>query len=284
MDTLLAHSMTAFLGLIPATMVGWGGYVPTRTGNPARRDQDPKTLRVGGWVFWGALGMALFSALSRGSMALLGGWDSELSAALWVSIAASLILYVAGTVVSDNLRRLLPLLMPYLLAMGLMAIVIPGEPQGLSFTIRSNPWLALHILVGVATYGMLTLAAVAALGAFLQERALKLKRPTRLSRRLPPVAAGEALSFKLLMGSEMVLGVGLGTGLLLDLVIYGQINLFDHKTLLSFATFIIIGGLLIAHQWIGVRGRLAARWILLAYLHLTLGYLGVKFVADVLLV
>ncbi|SDG93387.1 cytochrome c biogenesis protein CcsA [Roseospirillum parvum] len=283
MDTLLTHSLTAFLGLLPATMVGWVGYVPLRTGNPARAGQDPKTLRVGGWVFWAALAMALLSALSRGSMALLGGWDSELSAALWVSIATSLILYVAGTVVSDAMRRLLPLLMPYLAALALMAILLPGEPQGLVLSVRDNPWVALHILVGVLTYALLTLAAVAAFGAFLQERALKLKRPTRLSRRLPPAAAGESLSFKLLMGSELVLGVGLGTGLALDLLLYDEIRLLDHKTLLSFATFVIIGGVLAAHQWIGVRGRLAARWILLAYLHLTLGYLGVKFVADVLL-
>jgi ABC-type uncharacterized transport system permease subunit len=32
-----------------------------------------------------------------------------------------------------------------------------------------------------------------------------------------------------------------------------------------------------------VRGRAAARWMLLAYLLLTLAFLGVKFVTDILL-
>jgi ABC-type uncharacterized transport system permease subunit len=52
---------------------------------------------------------------------------------------------------------------------------------------------------------------------------------------------------------------------------------------LSVATFVVIGGLLIAHAATGVRGRRAARLVLLAFLLLTLGYPGVKFVTDILI-
>jgi ABC-type uncharacterized transport system permease subunit len=41
--------------------------------------------------------------------------------------------------------------------------------------------------------------------------------------------------------------------------------------------------LLVAHYRSGMRGRRAARVVLLAYLLLTLGYPGVKFVTDVLM-
>ena len=58
---------------------------------------------------------------------------------------------------------------------------------------------------------------------------------------------------------------------------------FDHKTILTVTAFLVIGGLLIAQRVSGVRGRLAARFVLLAYLLLTLGYPGVKFVTDILL-
>ena len=44
-----------------------------------------------------------------------------------------------------------------------------------------------------------------------------------------------------------------------------------------------IGGLLLVHYRTGLRGRRAARWVLVAYLLLTLAYVGVKFVTDVLL-
>ena len=63
----------------------------------------------------------------------------------------------------------------------------------------------------------------------------------------------------------------------------GAVLVFDHKTILTIATFVVIGALLIAHFRSGIRGRRAARIVLVAYLLLTLGYPGVKFVTEVLL-
>jgi ABC-type uncharacterized transport system permease subunit len=58
---------------------------------------------------------------------------------------------------------------------------------------------------------------------------------------------------------------------------------FDHKTVFAISAFVVIGALLIAHFRTGVRGRRAARLALLAYLLITLGYPGVKFVSEVLI-
>ena len=55
------------------------------------------------------------------------------------------------------------------------------------------------------------------------------------------------------------------------------------KTVLTVTTFAVIGGLLWAHFKTGLRGRKAARIVLLAYLLLTLGYPGVKFVTDIIM-
>ena len=63
----------------------------------------------------------------------------------------------------------------------------------------------------------------------------------------------------------------------------GTLLVLDHKTILTITAFAVIGGLLIAHFKTGLRGRKAARIVLLAYLLLTLGYPGVKFVTDVIL-
>jgi ABC-type uncharacterized transport system permease subunit len=57
----------------------------------------------------------------------------------------------------------------------------------------------------------------------------------------------------------------------------------DHKTVLVLATFVVIVALLWLHFRRGLSGRRAARYILVAYLLLTLGYPGVKFVTDVLI-
>jgi ABC-type uncharacterized transport system permease subunit len=63
----------------------------------------------------------------------------------------------------------------------------------------------------------------------------------------------------------------------------GHLLKLDHKTVLTVAAFVVIGGLLFAHFKSGLRGRKAARVVLLAYLLLTLGYPGVKLVTDVLM-
>jgi ABC-type uncharacterized transport system permease subunit len=62
-----------------------------------------------------------------------------------------------------------------------------------------------------------------------------------------------------------------------------QLLPFNHKVVLTLAAFVVIGVLLVAQRWAGVRGRRAARLVLLGYLLLTLGYPGVKFVSEVLI-
>ena len=168
--------------------------------------------------------------------------------------------------------------------LGLIAVVwqaAPGRPLNADPQIEG--WIAAYIAVSVVTYGLVTIAAVAALAAFVQERALKRRRSTALTRVLPPVADCEFLVVRLLMIGEGVLSIGLVTGMILAYRETGQILPFDHKTVLTVTAFVDIAGLLVSHYRSGMRGRRAARVVLLAYLLLTLGYPGVKFVSDVLM-
>ena len=135
----------------------------------------------------------------------------------------------------------------------------------------------------MATYGLCTLAAVAAAAAFLQERALKGKRPTALSRVLPSISDASRLQVRLLAVSEAVLALGIATGMARGYLSNGRWLQFDHKTLLSGLAFLAIGALLVLHYRSGLRGQRAARLVLVAYLLLTLAYPGVKFVTDVLI-
>ncbi len=144
-------------------------------------------------------------------------------------------------------------------------------------------WLQVHILVAVVAYGLLTIAAVAGAGVVLQERALKAHRPTAFSRGLPSIADGERLQARLLIASEAVLGVALATGAVLNRAEGGAWLRLDHKTVLSLLAFVLIGLLLTLHHRLGLSGRRAARYGLVAYLLLTLAYPGVKFVTDVVI-
>jgi ABC-type uncharacterized transport system permease subunit len=178
---------------------------------------------------------------------------------------------------------LTPLLVPYLVILAVAALIWQQAPERPMPGAVPAGWLDAHIVFAVATYGLLTIGAVAGLAVFLQERALKAKRPTLLTRLLPPVTESEALEVRLLAASEAVLALGLASGMAAAHFLGGRLLPLDHKTVLSVAAFVVIGLLLIARRRSGIRGRRAARWVLVAYLLLTLAYPGVKFVTDVLM-
>ncbi|MBF0356719.1 MAG: cytochrome c biogenesis protein CcsA [Alphaproteobacteria bacterium] len=261
----MIDSLAALASLLPALLLGW-----------------VRTPKCDG-AFWASLALAVCGPTLLSGFHVATVWHTGLAAALWASLSATLILFLGLNLVSRQAWRLMPLLMPYLLLMALFATFWSQAPERPMVGTAPSGWIILHILVSVATYALATLASVAALAAFLQERSLKTKRPTRLTRSLPAMSESEALIFQLLMGAEMVLGIGVLSGIALNVLEKGLWLSIDHKSLLSLLAFAVIGALLIAHHSIGMRGRLAARLVLLAYLLLTLAYPGVKFVTDVLI-
>ena len=233
-------------------------------------------------AFWVA---ALLAALGPGAWVgelLLGGWHAQFGTMLWVIVAASAALFLPLAVATRQGWRLAPLLMPYLALLGLIASVARGEPRPLAGGAPAV-WVDLHIFVAVSIFALLTLAAVSSLAVFLQEKALKAKHPTALSVLLPSVADGERLAGRLLEASEAVLAMGLASGMAIQYFQTGALLRLDHKTLLSGAAFLLIGALLLGHRVCGVRGRVAARVVLIAYLLIILASPGVKFVTQVLL-
>ncbi|WP_207478779.1 cytochrome C assembly family protein [Arenibaculum pallidiluteum] len=264
----LVFGLSALIAMLPAAAAS------LLRGSAARADAK----------FWALLALALAGPCAWVWGQVGNGWRTGLSATLWISIAVCLAIFAVLCLATRWSWRLAPLLLPYLAALGLLAAATGQAPAPQNLRGGApEPWIDLHIAVSVTTYALLTIAAVAALAGFLQERALKARRPTPLTRRLPPLAEAERLQVRLLSASEVVLGAGLLTGMTVLRFETGHLLVFDHKTLFSIAAFVVIGALLAAHAASGVRGRRAGRLVLLAYLLLTLGYPGVKFVTDVLL-
>lgn len=261
----LLHSLTALLCLLPALLLV----------------VRPAPVRDA--MFWAAGGLAFLGPGVLAFALVWGHWITGFAPTLWVTLSATELIFFLAAVFLPHAWRLLPLLMPYLLLMGVMATIWQQAQGHLLAEATPTAWLGVHILVGVTTYALLTLAAVAALAAFLQERALKKKRRTRFSAQLPAMADAERLSTKLLIVGELVLAVGLGSGMAVEWLERGRLLTLDHKTLLSLLAFLLIGLLLAANRFVGMRGRAAARLILVAWLLLTLAYPGVKFVTGVLI-
>jgi len=87
----------------------------------------------------------------------------------------------------------------------------------------------------------------------------------------------------LLITSAVILALGFITGIATQFFTTGEMIVFDHKTLFTMAVFVVVVVLLMLHYRSGIRGKTATRLVLLAYLLLTLGYPGVKFVTDIIL-
>jgi len=262
----LLFNLAALVALVPAPLVFLRGR--------ARRDT----------TFWATLLVATAGSLAWAGSLVADSWHTGFSVALWVSIATTLVVFVGLSAVSSHAWRLTPLLLPYLLLLGIVATVWTHGPERPLPIIQTMAWLDVHIAVSVLTYALVTLAAVAGLAVMLRERALRGKRSSAPLRGLPSVADCERLEFRLLAAGEIVLGIGLITGVATQYTEDGRLIDFGHKTVLALIVFAVIAILLIAHQRIGVRGRRAARYVLAAYILLTLAYPGVKFVTDVLLV
>jgi ABC-type uncharacterized transport system permease subunit len=261
----------------------WLSFIALTTIFPALAQAFRGTASRDG-VFWGAITLAIAGPLAWVSVHYIPDWQTGLSGTLWVTIAASMVLYAIVAVAFHQAWRLTPLVASYMMLLGLAAILL-HDADGVS--LQAGPgdraWVSVHIATAIATYGLVTIAAVAAFAAFLQERALKRKRPTALTHHLPSIADCEMLELTLLQYGETVLAVGLVTGMALQYRESGYFLPANHKTVLTLASFVVIGALLIAQRWLGVRGRRAARMALLGYLLLTLGYPGVKFVTEVLI-
>jgi ABC-type uncharacterized transport system permease subunit len=242
-------------------------------------------MRGGGRVaiFWVLLAVALAGPISWATVQLAGHWQTGFSASLWLTIAVSIGLFAVIAAVNRTAWRLAPLLLPYLLILGVLAMIWQHSAGRPLSGAAAEGWLIAHIVVSELTYALITIAAMAGLAILLQERALKAKRPTEFTRRLPPVADAERLQVGLLVAGEAVLGIGLITGFVTLYSAAGTVLRLDHKTVLAIVAFAVIGALLALHFLAGMRGRRAARLILIAYLIITLAYPGVKFVTDVLM-
>jgi ABC-type uncharacterized transport system permease subunit len=259
----LILSLSAIAALVPAGCV--------------RLDERGPDRAFWALVAVGIAGPAVWVAGNVGD-----GWRTGLAAALWLAILASMLAFAGLAAVERAAVRLTPLLVGYLVGLGALATVWEHAPERAAVADAPEAWLVAHIVVALFAYGLLTLAAVAGLGVFLQERALRLRRPTAFTRRLPSIAEGEALLVRLLMASGTVLGVALVSGSTLSWIMRHALLRLDHKTVLSLAAFAAIGVLVVVHRRGGLSGRRAARYVLFAYLLLTLAYPGVKFVTDIL--
>ncbi|WP_120496596.1 cytochrome c biogenesis protein CcsA [Kiloniella sp. EL199] len=260
--------MLALVLMLPAMLMPW----------MSKTDGSPLLMR-------GALFLALIGASFTTMIHLMGHWDGGVSISLWITISFSLLLFLCFSLLVKEFEKLSLLLVPYLFVLGFFAVIWGGQSAAANPIDRMDNWLVLHILASILTYALCTLAAISAVSVQLRERALKLKKiESPFLVKLPSVYDSDRFQVSLLTMAEVVLGLGILTGIAKQYSVSGYYLDLDHKSLLALLAFVVIAVLLLLHKFIGIRGQNAVRFVLAVYLLLTLAYPGVKFVTDILLV
>jgi ABC-type uncharacterized transport system permease subunit len=235
-------------------------------------------------LLWLLLAAALVGPAALVAAQIRAGWQPGLSANLWAGVAATLLAFGALCLIRPGAYRLGALLLPYLALSAVLAIAFSSAPNAEGPVVLAGTWFSAHVVLAVASYATLTLAAIAGTAVLLQERALKRRAHLGWTgQTLPPLAEAEGLQIRLLTWSAGLMAAALATGAANEVIETGQLLAFTHKILLAFLAFALIVALLLLHHRTGLRGRHAARWLLAGYLLLLLAYPGVKFVKDVLI-
>ena len=237
----------------------------------ARRSQDAQRLL---WIALPALclhGLTAWLLVKAPEGFNLGLYSA---ACLTTFILAALALIASVRQTQHNL---------FLFVFPLCAIsVLCGISLSTSFEPLANlsTELIVHIALSVLAYTVLLLAACQSLVMRLQENALRDKSDISVLRLLPPLQTMETMLFQWLLIGVLLLTLAIASGFAFLDNMFGQPV---HHTVLSIASWTAFTTLLIGRARFGWRGATATRWTLGGFTLLLLGYLGSKFVVEVLL-
>jgi ABC-type uncharacterized transport system permease subunit len=207
------------------------------------------------------------------------GLDLSFSHAL--SLVAWLTVLVAGF--SGVLARL-PAVGNVILPVAALCALAPlggGSPHRFQF--GGETLGTIHIAVALVAYALFVVAALQALLLTGLEKRLHRGRALPEDDGSVPLLTLERFLFQLVAAGFVLLTLTLASGLLFSEQLFGKPATFTHKTLFSSLGWLAFGILLFGRWRYGWRGRRALYWILAGTALLVLGYLGSKFVSEILL-
>ncbi|HEX7637892.1 MAG TPA: cytochrome c biogenesis protein CcsA [Burkholderiaceae bacterium] len=154
----------------------------------------------------------------------------------------------------------------------LLAIVFPGEVVVVAYSV----YAPLHWALGIAAYALFGVAVVHA--AMLDAADRRLRRKDAPATFGMPLLSLERLTFNFVEAGFVVLTLAV----LLGLFSVGRWT-WDHKTVLSLASWATFAALIVGRRTRGWRGRQATRWVYAGAVLMLLAYVGSRFVFEVVL-
>jgi ABC-type uncharacterized transport system permease subunit len=154
----------------------------------------------------------------------------------------------------------------------LLALAFPGEVVVVSY----SGYAPVHWALGIAAYGLFGVAVVHAAMLDAAERQMRLRAGAGVLGL--PLLSLERLTFNFVEAGFVVLTLAI----LLGLLSVGHWN-WDHKTVLSLASWATFAALIVGRHTRGWRGRQATRWVYAGAVLMLLSYVGSRFVFEVVL-
>lgn len=196
--------------------------------------------------------------------------------------AASFIgLQLALTALVVSFEKSLRGLASGLLLLAALAAIGTGHPVA-SPTGSVMSWqLQTHVLVSLFAYGLLSIGAIVALYALVQDYRLHAGRLSAVNRLFAPLETNEKLLYGLAAGGFLALVLAVFSGFLFVDDLFAQHLV--HKTSLSLLALVLFG-ILLGGRWLaGWRGKTAVYLYLWGFAILGLAYFGSRFVLEEIL-
>jgi ABC-type uncharacterized transport system permease subunit len=135
---------------------------------------------------------------------------------------------------------------------------VDEQPVLLTSLVSHNGWLVAHIILIFAGYAALLVSFGASILYLLQERRLKAKKPTSMISFLPALEVIDQIGYRSLLLGFPFMTLGLLTGSVLAILVYGHVNFLDPKFSLSMLTWAVYMIMVFSRWNSGWRGRRAA--------------------------
>ena len=141
--------------------------------------------------------------------------------------------------------------------------------------------LRAHVMTSMFAYGLLTVGAIIAIYALVQDNRLRSARLSSVNYLFAPLETTERMLNAVSATGFIVLALSVVSGVTFIENLFAQHLV--HKTALSLLALLLFGVLLLGRQFAGWRGRRAVYLYLASFLILSLAYFGSRYVLEELL-
>jgi len=168
-----------------------------------------------------------------------------------------------------------------LLALAALASAATALSSGVDSPMQLSWQIQAHILISMFAYGLLTVGAIVAIYALVQDHRLRSGRLSAVNHLFAPLETTEKMLFGVAAGGFVVLLLAVVSGFAFVDNLFAQHLV--HKTVLSLLALALFGILVAGRQFAGWRGRRAVYLYLSGFAFLFLAYFGSRFVLEQIL-